>query len=228
MHCSYFHFTPNTLNQDFYHYIPLCLQCMHACMHACIAGTFSLYQITWIRGFVIISGCFCNVCMHACMHPCIADTFHLLQIPWFSVSSLYSVVFAMHACMHCWYIQLTPKTLNQGFVIIICCVCNEYIHALLIHSIYTKYLESWFLSLYPVLFAMHECMHCWYIQLTTKTLNHGFVIISCCVCNEYIHALLIDTFPLHQIPWIRVFIIISFCVCNACMRALLLHSTQNK
>ena len=142
----------------------------------CIAGTFSLYQITWIRGFVIISGCFCNVCMHACMHACIADTFHLLQIPWFSVSSLYSVVFSLHACMHCWYIQLTPLILSQGFVIIICCVCNEYIHALLIHSLYTKYPESWFLSLYPVVFAMHECMHCWYIHLTPNTLK-GYIYI---------------------------------------------------
>ena len=160
MHYWYIHFTTNTMNQGFYHYIPLCLQCVHAC----IAATFNPNQIAWIKVFVII--------------------FH--------------------------------------------CVHNAYLHALLILSLYTKYPDSGFLSLYLFVFAMHACMHCWYMQLTTKTLNHGFVIIFCCVCNEYIHALLIDTFPLHQKPWIRVFIIISLRVCNALMHALLLHSTHTK
>ena len=156
MHWRYIHFTTNTLNQGFYHYIPSCLQCVHAC----IAATFNLNQIACIKVFVII--------------------FH--------------------------------------------CVHNAYMHALLIHSFYTKYPDSGFLSLYPSVFAIHACMHCWYIKLTTKTLNQGFVVIICCVCNEYIHALLVDTFPLQQLPWIRVFIIISLRVGNACMHALLLHS----
>ena len=161
MHCWYIHFTTNTLNQGFYHYIPLCLQCVHAC----IAATFNLNQVACIKVFVIIFHCVHNAYMHALLilslHTKYPDSGFLS----------YPFVFAMHACMHCLYIQLTTKTMNQGFVIIFCCVCNEYIHALPIHSLYNKYPESGFLSLYPFVFAMRACMHCCYIQPKLNSLH---------------------------------------------------------
>ena len=137
---------------------------MHACMHALLVHS-ALYQITWIRGFVIISGCFCNVCMHACMHP----------------------------CMHCRYISLTPNTLIQCFLIIFRCVCNACMHALLIHSTHTKNPESGFCH-YNLLCLqrIHSCI------ADTFNLHQilwimVFVIISCTVCNAWMHALLIHS-----------------------------------
>ena len=223
MHCWYIHFTTNTLNQGFYHYIPSCLQCVHAC----IAATFNLNQVACIKVFVIIFHCVHNAYMHALLilslHTKYPDSGFL---------SLYPFVFAMHACMHAllihsthnknhesgfchnnllclqwihscidWYIHFTTNTLNQGFyhyipsclqcvhaciaatfnlnqiacikvfVIIFHCVHNAYMHALLILSLYTKYPDSGFLSLYPFVFAMHACMHCCYIQLKPNCLN---------------------------------------------------------
>ena len=157
MHCWYIHFTTNTLNQGFYHYIPSCLQCVHAC----IAATFNLNQIACIEVFVII--------------------FH--------------------------------------------CVHNAYMHALLILSLYTKYPDSGFLSLYPFVFAMHACMHALLIHSTHNKNHESGFCHNNLLCLQWIHSCIADTFTLQQIPWIRVFIIISLRVCNVCMHALLLHST---
>ena len=132
MHCWYIHFILNTLIQGFHHHSLLHLQSMLAC----IADTFNSHQFTWIRVPVIIFHC---------------------------VSNAY-----MHACMHCWYIHFILNTLIQGFH------HHSLLHALLIHSTHTILPETEFLSLYSVVFAMHTCVHCWYIHFTPNTLIRGF------------------------------------------------------
>ena len=199
-----------------------CNVCMHACMHACMHCRYiSLTPNTLIQCFLIIFRCVCNACMHALLihsthtknpesgfchynllclqriHSCIADTFNLHQIPWIMV-----------------------------FVIISCTVCNAWMHALLIHTPYTIYLEGWFLSIYPIVFAMHTCMHYWYIHFTLNTLNQGFCHYIP-LCLQCVHACIAVTFNPHQITWIRVFVNIFHCVCNAYMHALLIHSLHS-
>ena len=209
MHCWYIHSTQNTLNQGFYHSIPLCLQCMNACIadtytlhqipwrdgicqyipmclqciHACITDTFTLHWIPWIRVSVIISFFVCNACMHALLihsthnknpeswfchyillclqwiHSCIADTFTLHKIPWIRVFIIVSRC-VCNAWMHALLIHTPYTKYPEGmvFVNISQCACNAYMHALLIHSLYTKYPESGFLSLYPFVFAMRALL----------------------------------------------------------------------
>ena len=141
--------------------------------------------------------------------------------------SLCSIVFAMHTCMHCWYIHFILNTLIQGFHHQICCICKACMHALLIRSIHTNLLESRFLSLYSVVFAMHTCKHCWYIHFTPNTLIQGFHHHSL-LHLQSMHACIADTFNSHHITRNRVFVIIFRCVCNAYMCALLIHSLYTK
>ena len=158
MHCWYIQLTPNYLKQSFCHYIPLCLQCIHVC----IADTFTSHQIPWFRVFVMIIPLGLQS-----MHACIAATFNSHQVTWIRFFSLNSVVFAMHTCVHCWYIHFTPNTLIRGF-----------------HHHSVLHLQS-----------MHACI--------TDTFNsHQFTWIRVfChyipLCLQCIHACIADTFTLY-------------------------------
>ena len=187
MHCWYIHFILNTLIQGFHHHSLLHLQ---ACMHDCwyIQRT-PYYQ----------KQSFCHnipLCLQ-CIYVCIADTFTSHQIPWFRVFVMITLLClqSMHACIADTF-NSHQITWNRVFVIIFRCVCNAYMCALLIHSLYTKYPDSGFLSLYCVTFAKHACMHYWYIQLAPIYLNQGFCNYIP-LCLQCIHACIADTFTLY-------------------------------
>ena len=158
-------------------------------MHACIAATFNSHQITWIKVFVIIFHCVCNVYMCALlihslytkypdsgfhhhsillhlqsMHACIADTFNSHQFTWIWVFCHYIPLClqCIHACIADTFTLL--NTLIQGFH-----------HQSLLH-----------------LQSMHACIADTF-NSHQFTWIRVFVIIFRCVCNAYMHALLIHS-----------------------------------
>ena len=187
---------------------------MHTWMHC---SYMHLTPNTLTQSFSIISLYVCNACMLAllihsshtiypeswfshhipshlqCMHECIADTFNLHQVTWI-----------------------------MDFVIIFRCVCNACMHALLIHSSYTKYPNSvvFFQNFLWCEQFMHACMHCFYIHFTKY---HDWVLSIYSVVFAMHAKLMHSLFTAYHDSGVLSIYSIGFEI-----HAMLIHSPKNK